>query len=836
MLFRSSWRLSLRRPSSEWRRPAEGADSVYIVHPDFAGELAPLVEWRRAQGLRVAVVTTDAAADAFNFGRDEPEAIRQLLAWACAHWPAPAPAYAVLVGDASAEPKTTGPAYARNFVSTYYGPGEDAPANDDGFATFLAGSPLPQLMVGRLSVNAPGQLGAIVEKILAHERASTSSRRRLQVGQVANLPSTSSRRRLQVGQVANLPSTSSHRWLQNPDPPSHGGGYKDIRLLTAAATKTSAFSRRRLQKLLTAAATKTPHGGGYKDCWRGRLLLLADIGYERLFDPGLTRFIPAHLDVARIDVRDFPVVDHYNLEHTKISPAGREAVLGAIDEGAAIVHYAGHGGISLISHAKVLFWTDVARLANAGRLPLFVQVSCRTGGFDWPEQEWNACLSELLLRRPEAGALGVLAAGRAIIGDEPFLQQLLFRAYRGAPALGEVRLLMKAPYLLLRPERDFIDSYNLLGDPASRLILPEPFERLEIEPKALEAGSGREIRVRGAFGDRVGAHEGRESAGVQRIDPAAEAPATVTLWWRDPAGRTFEAGSTAPQAGGFSTVLRLPDGPRPGRWSLAAWAATNGPATGGFQSVAHLDVSAPQRTYPDDPGGTPDLAFVENAFAFVTEELTDGETIQAVAAIENRGTARAQPARLSWSIQRPNERQGAVQVAGADIPALAATERTTITLRWDPFDTAGEIENSLRITPAPGEKEIVNNTALRTLRIRTKPDLALAGAPVWQRQGREVRLALAASNAGETPARDVQAVLSLGDSAGPRFALGRPLPIAERLDGGAQSQAVKAIALLPESPGGMDYIYIELGTAEPVSEMDKRNNRYRFALSSTPKQ
>jgi hypothetical protein len=736
-----------------------GADLIYICHPEFLSEIQPLAQWRRQCGLRVAVVSSEAVADAFNFGRDEPEAIRRFLAWACANWPAPAPAYVALVGDASAEPKSTDSKAARNFISTIYGevekppagqgPGapadpsgnlpadrdDDPPANDDAYVTLLAGSPLPQLMLGRISVNAPGQLAAIVEKLIAHERAP------------------------------------------QPGP------------------------------------------------WRGRLLLIVDAGYERLFEPSITRRIPAHFDVERIDVRDYPCEDHYNLENTKISRPCREDVVRRLSEGAAAVHYAGHGGISLISHVKALFWTDVARLENAGRLPLFVQVSCRTGGFDWPEQEWNACLSEHLLRQPGAGALGVIAASRALFGDEVYLQELLFRAYRGrrSMALGEVRLLMKTPYLLNRRDRDFIDSYNLLGDPASRIVFPQPLERLVIDPPEAVAGSGREIRVKGYLPERSRPPDG-----------------WAALWWRDEAGRRVAAAERVEVRGGqFAATLRLSDEATSGRRLLVAFAsisgATSAPIAGEapdeYQGVAELRVLAPAREYPNDPEGQPDLAFAADRFEFVDPAPTDGETIRVRAVVENRGTVRSEPSKLSWTWRRTGEPQPPLPVAEAVVPALYPTERATLTLRWDPTHVAGLVENHLQIAPPRDEEQQSNNTVTRTIQIRTKPDLTLAAAPQWRRNGRELRVTLEVANAGETEARDVIAAVSAGNSSGPQLALGDPVAVAKRLDGGAGPARIEASFILPAAQPPLDYVYIELATAEPVSEIDKRNNRYRFALN-----
>lgn len=720
--LRPEWRTSLRRFDDGIRRPPQGADIIYICHPEFLGEIGPLIEWRRQQGLRVALVRSDEIADEFNFGRDEPEAIRRFLAWTSVHWPAPAPAFVVLVGDASAKPRESAPDVSRNFIGTFYGEGPDPPPHDDGFVKYTEDGRLPQMMLGRLSVNGPGQLAAIVEKLVAHE--------------------------------------------------------------------------------------KQPRPGR----WRGQLLLLADNGYERLFDDSITRYIPSHLDVPRIEVRDFPFVDHYNLENTKISPECEEAVVRRLSEGAAAVHYVGHGGVSLISHEKMLFWTDVARLKNSGKLPLFVQVSCRTGGFDWPEQEWNACLSEHLLRAPKAGALGVLSAARAIYGNEAYLQRLLFRVYRERRqlTLGEIKLAMKIPYLLNQPEVDFINSYNLLGDPASRQVFPAPFTRLSVEP--------RRVVLNGPVGIRF------------QAELPTTAPVAGEVQWRDPKGSLAgEPLRLSSNDGRLEGEIRLPDGAAPGQWTLIAYAAAKGSAED-FQQIATVEAVAPPVDYPDDPNGVTDLAFVSDKFEVIDQNPTDGDTIRVRAVVENRGTKRSSPARLIWSWAEAESDRKPTQVASSAVPALFPTERAPVVLRWDPTGVSGTISCALEIKPGGDEDAAGNNRAVQPLHILTKPDLTLAGTPVLERQDATLRVGLAVKNLGESAADLPGVRFSVGDEKGPRAPLAAAQEVAPRLEGGAVSPVRQWTFKLPPADPPFSHLYIEVLTARPVAEITKKNNRFRFEL------
>ncbi len=83
------------------RQNAEGADYIAITHPDFAAALQPLIDFRRGQGLRVTVAAIPDVYDTFSGGMVDPAAMRDYMRYARDNWPAPAPRFLLLVGDAS---------------------------------------------------------------------------------------------------------------------------------------------------------------------------------------------------------------------------------------------------------------------------------------------------------------------------------------------------------------------------------------------------------------------------------------------------------------------------------------------------------------------------------------------------------------------------------------------------------------------------------------------------------------------------------------------------------------------------------------------------------------
>jgi hypothetical protein len=156
---------------------ATPADVLYIAPAAFQPTLAPLVARRQAQGYTVRVVDVQAIYDAWSFGQVSPNAIRDFLRYAAGNW-STAPGAVVLVGDGTADPLN----YLRrddpNFIPPYLANidpwiGETACENcyarlDGGDPTL---DPLPDLALGRLTVNSAPELAGVVAKIIAYETA-----------------------------------------------------------------------------------------------------------------------------------------------------------------------------------------------------------------------------------------------------------------------------------------------------------------------------------------------------------------------------------------------------------------------------------------------------------------------------------------------------------------------------------------------------------------------------------------------------------------------------------------------------------------------------------------
>ncbi|MEO6094899.1 MAG: C25 family cysteine peptidase, partial [Fibrobacteria bacterium] len=147
---------------------SQGADYLVITQREMLGKgLDSLVEFRAKQGMRTRVVMARHIYQAFGDGSLDPAAIRRFVAYAYANWARPAPAYLVLVGDASSGFDKYGETIVPYHPVNIRGWG--VAANDDYFAKVSGDDDLADLFVGRIPAANRQQLSNLVRKTLTLE-------------------------------------------------------------------------------------------------------------------------------------------------------------------------------------------------------------------------------------------------------------------------------------------------------------------------------------------------------------------------------------------------------------------------------------------------------------------------------------------------------------------------------------------------------------------------------------------------------------------------------------------------------------------------------------------
>lgn len=165
-------------PAADLVAPAAGADLLILTPADLAPALAPLVAHRRASGLRVRVVDIQSIYDEFGDGRTDPEAIQHFLNHTLRAWPSPAPAYVLLVGDGTYDPRgylSTPPTGAVPAFLRLVDPVIGETASDNRYVTATPASQLPQMMIGRLPARTAAEATTMIAKILVFEAALPSA-------------------------------------------------------------------------------------------------------------------------------------------------------------------------------------------------------------------------------------------------------------------------------------------------------------------------------------------------------------------------------------------------------------------------------------------------------------------------------------------------------------------------------------------------------------------------------------------------------------------------------------------------------------------------------------
>lgn len=214
--------------------------------------------------------------------------------------------------------------------------------------------------------------------------------------------------------------------------------------------------------------------------WRNRVLLVADYldgegPLHMIQADGYSRQIAQHNPTINVD-KFF--MDNYQMVAQASAnrfPDGREAMLKALNEGALIANYTGHGGEIAWSNATILDVSDINRMDNGVRLPVYVTATCQFGRWDDPARRSGA---ESLVLHENGGAIAMLTTVRTVYAgpnatlNRSFYEEVFrFDSTEGRmPTLGEVFMRTKnSSWLNGINNRNF----SLLGDPAMTLAYPQ---------------------------------------------------------------------------------------------------------------------------------------------------------------------------------------------------------------------------------------------------------------------------------------------------------------------------------------------------------------------------
>ncbi len=146
----------------------------------------------------------------------------------------------------------------------------------------------------------------------------------------------------------------------------------------------------------------------------------------------------------------------------------RQEIVTALNNGALLVNYEGHGSVEQWSFADFLDDSSASALSNGNRLPVYLIMDCLNGFF---HDVFSTSLAESLLLAPNGGAVAVWASsGFTIAPPQAAMDQALLAILKAHPSISLGRAVLEAKSGVT--DQDVRRTWIFFGDPAMHLQLP----------------------------------------------------------------------------------------------------------------------------------------------------------------------------------------------------------------------------------------------------------------------------------------------------------------------------------------------------------------------------
>ena len=221
------------------------------------------------------------------------------------------------------------------------------------------------------------------------------------------------------------------------------------------------------------------------DEWRNRITFVADdefatrvvgdsasVGkeYNHAEDTEtLSRYyVPSFLQQNKIFLSQYP--DVITASGRK-KPGASQALINAINEGALILNYFGHGNETVWAHEEILSQTiTLPQLANRTMLPFLIAATCDFSLYDDP---LILSAGEEIITMENGGAILEISASRPVYANQNFAMALeifrqLFPVLGETPRMGDVIRAVKQSYYSVNDKK-----FHLFGDPTIRILAPK---------------------------------------------------------------------------------------------------------------------------------------------------------------------------------------------------------------------------------------------------------------------------------------------------------------------------------------------------------------------------
>ncbi|WP_412067488.1 type IX secretion system sortase PorU [Rubrivirga sp. IMCC43871] len=467
--------------------------------------------------------------------------------------------------------------------------------------------------------------------------------------------------------------------------------------------------------------------------WRTRFTFVADDQYPREWDKDLhvlnadataelAEIVDPTVTLQKIYGPSYPSVI---TARGQLRPQATEAIRQSINEGTLVWNYSGHGGPDGLGDEDYVTETLVRSLDNVDRLPVFVTATCSFGKFDIADYQ---SMAEQILLRPGGGGVAMLTTVRLVYTSSnpgsgtnfglnlELTEQMLTREPDGRPArLGDA---------LRRTKNTAIGAssnnrkFNLLGDPAMRLGLPERSVALTLPP-AFEAFQEATVSgtVLGLDGQPDPTYRGEVSLTVFDAQRLVELPPDACCWTDGPdadflgdyTARTDKiyTGRATVAGGLFSSTFLVPqDVSYSGLPARVVAYALGENGTDGVGQSTEATVSTTAGSRPDDRVGPTitlfvgDSTFVDggtaSSTAHLVARLSDPSGLNAVGAgvghellaTVDGDASKAVDLGRYYQADLDTYRSGTVRVPLTALGDLTPGEHTVSLTAWDALNNA----------------------------------------------------------------------------------------------------------------------------------------------------
>jgi hypothetical protein len=358
-----------------------GADWIIVYNKLFETQAEQLRAFRTSNdGFRTFKAEIEDIYDIFNYGMEDPVAVRYFLKNAYNNWATPKLSYVCLLGRGSLDPKgiNNPQPYYQNLVPLYGNPYTDGYFANFNFNSFTY---YHQIGLGRLPAYTVQEAQNMVDKIIAYA------------------------------------STPLDKW-----------------------TKTSLF--------LSGGYTASDQ---QQDASRAEYLATT-----YLTPPPLSDYL------KRVYLTDSTGAIKYNY---------KDSIINSINQGAIYLNYNGHSGNTYWDFS----FDDPSVLNNGSRQPLIISATCFTGKAGEPS--WRG-FGEKFLIQQNKGAIGFISTSGwsfSLSGstfNEYCLMGMKNNGYRRFGDIVKYASSSMSPDSSSFPVKNTINCYNLIGDPATKLLQP----------------------------------------------------------------------------------------------------------------------------------------------------------------------------------------------------------------------------------------------------------------------------------------------------------------------------------------------------------------------------